>query len=345
MPDFTDYLVDEVLSLLPHRVIALVGHFGSGKTELAINLSINIARRNEQVTLMDLDLIKPYFRCRLLKDDFPELGIRLVAPEGDRFYADIPILLPEARGLLMRVGREQEMATESSTSSEQTSVPERLIMDAGGNDLGAKAVGSLFGAMDLSKAHTLFVVNTCRPFSASAEETLNTIAEVERAGRLKINGLIANNHFMDDTEFQVVEEGINTAREVGRRLNVPLLFASATATFLHDLVCRKPDSHVGQDEHHDQNRQGEERSSENCHTPDEENGCGSGQGDEACLNGAGRGDEGSYEMIRAMFGYPVFPLERRILPPHLNYCDKEGIIGRSSQNTSSQKRPGGARVL
>ena len=85
------------LKALQRPVIILVGPFGSGKTELAVNLAFGMRDCGDDVTVVDLDLVKPYFRCRLAKDALEARGIRLVAPTGNRFYADLPIIVPEAR--------------------------------------------------------------------------------------------------------------------------------------------------------------------------------------------------------------------------------------------------------
>src|SRR5271157_5217550 len=89
-------------SMLRRRITILVGHFGSGKSELAVNFAFASKARGLDVTLCDLDVVKPYFRCRLVKADLEQAGILLVAPAGEQFYADLPIVIPAVRGAIQR---------------------------------------------------------------------------------------------------------------------------------------------------------------------------------------------------------------------------------------------------
>ncbi len=198
------------LDILTRPVAILVGHFGSGKTEIAVNLAFGLRNRGTEVTLVDLDLVKPYFRCRLAKADLEARGIRLVAPTGDRFYADLPILVPEAR-MAVRDGHGQRS---------------RLIFDVGGDDLGARALGSLSGLVDRAAAEILFVVNANRPFAEDLSSLLAKLRDVEAAARLGVTGLVANTHLMDETTPEIVRAGIRAARELETATGLPIRFCA-----------------------------------------------------------------------------------------------------------------------
>src|SRR5512136_2128741 len=115
----------DAYAVLTAPVVILVGHFGSGKSEIALNLAFGMRERGSDVSVVDLDVVKPYFRVRLAREELDAKGITLVVPEGDRFYADLPIIVPQVRGVLSR-----------------TLDPNaRVIVDAGGADLGARALG------------------------------------------------------------------------------------------------------------------------------------------------------------------------------------------------------------
>lgn len=202
-----------VLDLFTRRTVILVGHFGSGKSEIAINLALAFRVHGEDVTLVDLDLIKPYFRCRLAKDDLEARGIRLVAPAGERFYADLPILVPEARGLA-RDG------TGSNT---------RVIFDVGGNDLGARVLGSLSGLLERHTTDLLFVVNANRPFAEDVPACLAMLRDIEAAARMPVTGLLANTHLMDETTPATIAEGILLARALAAESGIPLRCAGVPA--------------------------------------------------------------------------------------------------------------------
>lgn len=200
------------LAGLDRPVIILVGHFGSGKTEIAVNLAFGLRNRGEEVTLADLDLVKPYFRCRSAKEDLVTRGITLVAPEGEGFYADLPILMPQMRSL--------------------GSAPEagkRILFDVGGDDLGARVLGSVSGTIDRSRADLFFVVNANRPFAEDLPAMQAMFHEVQGAARMPITGLIANTHLMEETTPATVREGIRVARDLGDRCGLPVRFCAIMA--------------------------------------------------------------------------------------------------------------------
>jgi len=198
------------LDALPRPVAILVGHFGSGKTEIAVNLAFGLRNRGVEVTLVDLDLVKPYLRCRLAKDDLESRGVRLVAPTGDRFYADLPILVPEARTAV------RDGAGRSG----------RLIFDVGGDDLGARVLGSLSGLLDRRTTELLFVVNANRPFAEDLPSLRRMLDKVQAAARLGVTALVANTHLMDETTPDTVREGIRAARDLEAATGIPLRFCA-----------------------------------------------------------------------------------------------------------------------
>jgi len=198
------------LDALTRPVAILVGHFGSGKTEIAVNLAFGLRNRGVQVTLVDLDLVKPYLRCRLAKDDLELRGVRLVAPTGDRFYADLPILVPEAR----------------TTVRDGNGLRGRLIFDVGGDDLGARVLGSLSGVLDRRTTELLFVVNANRPFAEDLPSLRRMLDKVQAAARLSVTALVANTHLMDETTPDTVREGIRAARDLEAATGIPLRFCA-----------------------------------------------------------------------------------------------------------------------
>lgn len=198
------------LDALDASVVVLAGHFGSGKSEIAVNLALGLRARGEDVSLVDLDVVKPYFRCRLAKDELDACGVSLVVPEGDRFWADLPIVVPLVRGSL-RSGPNRGA---------------RVILDIGGDDLGARALGSVGDAIDAARTEFLFVVNTRRPFAEDGAAVAAMLRDVEAVARLKVTGLVANSHLMDETTPDVVLEGVAVARELAASLGVPLRFAA-----------------------------------------------------------------------------------------------------------------------
>lgn len=198
------------LDKLDRPITILVGHHGSGKTEIAVNLAFLWQSLGKEVTIVDLDVIKPYFRSRQLREDFKARVIRLIAPTAEKVYADIPILMPEARGVLEKSMRADEKA----------------VLDVGGDDLGARALGSVSSILDKSKAHLFFVINTRRPFAENEEGILKKIEDVETAAKMKITGLVSNSHLMDETVLKDVIEGIELSKKVSKATSIPLMFCA-----------------------------------------------------------------------------------------------------------------------
>jgi hypothetical protein len=200
------------LDALKAPVTVLVGHFGAGKTELAVNLALGFAERGDKVSLVDADLVKPYFRSRLLRDELAEHGVELVAPHGDQFYADLPILVPEFAGA---VGQAEAGLR-------------RVVVDAGGADVGARVLGAVGGLRNPALTDVLFVVNGNRPFAEDVPSIVKMLREVEQASKLRVNGLVANTHLMHETTPEVLAVGLELADAVSRELNLPVRFWAAT---------------------------------------------------------------------------------------------------------------------
>ncbi len=203
------------------RVTIIVGHFGSGKTEIAVNGALQLAESGEGVVLVDLDVVKPYFRTRSTRAYMARHGIGVVAPTGETAHADLPIVLPEIRKLL-----------QASTG--------KVIMDVGGDPVGARALGSVSDAVRPEETDNLLVLNFCRPYTETVDDAVAMARAIESAARVPINGLISNSHLMGETTPDVVLRGYRMAGEVAKRIGVPVeavVVDEATARrFDHDEV-------------------------------------------------------------------------------------------------------------
>jgi hypothetical protein len=135
-------------------------------------------------------------------------GITLVVPQDDRFYADLPIVVPEVRGAVGRA-----MAGHG-----------RAILDVGGADVGARVLGSIAGLDDPALADVIFVVNGNRPFAESPDAVIGMLREIERASKLKVTGLAANTHLINETTDGTVVEGLALAGAVSRATGLPVRF-------------------------------------------------------------------------------------------------------------------------
>jgi hypothetical protein len=204
------------MALYRKRVTILVGHFGSGKTEIALNGALDLAAAGVPITLADLDVVKPYFRSRSARAILADSGIELLAPNGANVHADLPIIVPQIRSHLRDPKR-------------------RLIMDVGGDEIGARVLGSLSDVVPFDDTDCLLVLNFRRPSTPNPEAALLMIREIEAVGRVPVSGLISNTHLMEETTPAVVIDGYRKAIETARLAEVPLVAVTVTEDMAADL--------------------------------------------------------------------------------------------------------------
>ena len=208
------------LEYLPEeRIVLIVGNYGSGKTEVAVNLAIRLSGR-QSVSVADLDIVNPYFRCREARAEMESFGIRVINPEGDYLAADLPIILPEIRGGIL-----------DGTGT--------LIFDVGGDDMGARVLSSLADAFAGKSCTMLQVLNAKRPFTETVAGCLRVKDEIEAASRLGITGLVSNTHLMEETDARTVLEGLRLARQVGEAAGLPVAFVTANENLRGEFDAQK----------------------------------------------------------------------------------------------------------
>jgi RecA/RadA recombinase len=205
--------------LYDSRITIFVGHFGSGKTEIAVNSALALAARGDPVALVDLDVVKPYFRSRAAREVVTAAGVRLIVPEGEHFHADLPILVPQVRAVV----RESRG---------------KVLMDAGGDDTGARVLGSLADVIRPDDVDHLVVLNFRRPFTETVDAALGMIAAIEASSRLRVTGFVSNTHLLAETTLALIEDGLALARETARRAGRPLVAVAAEERFAADLAPR-----------------------------------------------------------------------------------------------------------
>ncbi|MCD4747847.1 MAG: hypothetical protein K8R59_00620 [Thermoanaerobaculales bacterium] len=190
--------------MFSRQVTVLVGHFGSGKTEIALNGALDLAARGERVTLADLDVVKPYFRARSARFILAEAGVDLIAPEGENVYADLPIIVPRVRDVLRR--------------------PQgKVILDVGGDGTGARVLGSITDVLPKTGMNVLVVVNFSRPSTPDPAGAVAMVREIERVSRVRVTGLISNTHMLEETTPEIVVSGAEQAVRAGNELGLPVV--------------------------------------------------------------------------------------------------------------------------
>lgn len=189
-------------------VTIFTANLGSGKTEISINFSRMLQQRGEKVSLVDLDIINPYFRTRLAKDNLASQGLKVICPPGHLVNADVPALTPAIRGALQ--------ATEGY-----------CVCDVGGDDVGAIALGAYRPFLTEERFDLYFVVNTCRPFTRDFDGVYKMLRDIETNSRLKVTGLVSNTNLGRHTDVQIMVDGYRKVSQIAERLELPMAFMAS----------------------------------------------------------------------------------------------------------------------
>ncbi|HBK61826.1 MAG TPA: hypothetical protein DDZ84_13715 [Firmicutes bacterium] len=188
------------------RATILVGAFGSGKTELAVNFATRMAdSAGGRATLVDIDILKPMFRSRDLRRQLAAKGVRVVSSVEGYEAVDVPALSPAIYGAI-----------------EDESTP--LVMDVGGDDDGARALGRFRADLERAGYDMLYVVNTLRPFSSTPEEIVAMLQAVERASRLTCTALVSNANLGAASSVDEISGGLDMVSRVSGELGIPVRF-------------------------------------------------------------------------------------------------------------------------
>ncbi len=194
----------------PARRVFIVGNYGSGKTEVAVNLALALRARGVAVRLADLDIVNPYFRSREARALLESHGVRVVVPPGAQSFADLPIVLPEIRGML-------QLGPGDGVS----------LFDVGGDEVGARMLSSFHDHLPADSYALWQVLNSRRPFTDSPAGCQRMRASIEAAARMRVTGLVSNAHLVTETTPEVIAEGLALAREVAAQSGLPLVFITA----------------------------------------------------------------------------------------------------------------------
>ncbi|MEH7439607.1 hypothetical protein V7182_19245 [Neobacillus drentensis] len=192
------------------RITIVSGHFGSGKTEIAINLALTERRSHGRVAINDLDIINPYYRSRDLAPIFQAHDIELISPKSHLATSDLPIV----SGEMYRVLHDYRY---------------RLIVDAGGDKDGATALGQYYHEWKDLNPELLFVLNGNRPYVSTIEGALYTVEQIEKVSRLKVTGIINNSNLSAETTMNDIEKGYELSKNVAEKLEIPLLYSTISS--------------------------------------------------------------------------------------------------------------------
>ncbi len=197
-------------------IVIIVGNYGSGKTETAVNLALHQQRAGLDVSIVDLDLVNPYFRTREARQMLTRHGINVVLPDEKYMHADLPILSPKVAGII------------KGTS-------DLAILDAGGDDVGATVLAALADSLKGSSMQMLQVVNPHRPFTETIEGCMKIKEEIEFSSKLKVTGWVSNANLIDDTTPHDIYKGHDLVQALARQSGIPVKFITAASALMAGL--------------------------------------------------------------------------------------------------------------
>lgn len=204
------------------RITLLCGHYGSGKTNVAVNLALAARKSYEKVTIADLDIVNPYFRSKDSSADFEAAGIRLICSEYANSNVDIPAL-------------PQDMYAITHDKSL------RVFIDVGGDDRGALALGRLTPEILAENNYEmLMVINCYRPLTRDAESTLEVMREIEFACKIPFTGLINNSNLGRETTAEDILSSLAYAEDVAKASGLPVVMTAFSEELTKELDGKVP---------------------------------------------------------------------------------------------------------
>lgn len=199
------------------RITIFTGHYGSGKTNLAVNWAIMLRRSYDNVAIADLDIVNPYNRTKDSFEVFEKNGIRLIVSEYAGTNLDIPSLPAE---------------TFAITDNKDI----RAVIDVGGDDRGALALGRWREAIISENDYEmLFVVNRFRPLTKTPEEALAVMREIEEAAGIRCSAIVANHNLGLLTDANTVLESVSYTQKLSEISGLPIKFYSVEKNLVKDV--------------------------------------------------------------------------------------------------------------
>ena len=204
------------------RVTLFAGHYGSGKTNIAVNYALLLAREGKRAAIADLDIVNPYFRTKDSAAELAAAGVDLISPQFANSNVDLPALPAEAYRLV-----------------EDRSL--HAVMDIGGDDRGAYALGRYTPfLLEENDYQMAFVANPCRPLTRTPEEAMAVMREIEAAGGLPFTAIVNNANLAHETTPETVLEAIPYMEKLSELSGLPIWMTSAEESVAAGLEGKVP---------------------------------------------------------------------------------------------------------
>lgn len=198
------------------RIRIFAGHFGSGKTEIALNYAINLAKSGKKVAIVDIDIVNPYFCTRGMKDILEGYGIRLIASDPDLSNAELMVVPAEVNSVFNDKSYE-------------------VVIDVGGDEQGAVVLGRYNKYFKEEPYDMYLVVNNKRPLTMNDIDTKEYLKNIEWTSRLKVTELISNTNLSYETSVNDVIQGEKEIEKLSKKLDIPFKYTVCKKDMLEEL--------------------------------------------------------------------------------------------------------------
>ena len=199
------------------RVTLLAGHYGSGKTNIAVNLAMKQKSEGFDVTVADLDIVNPYYRTKDSEEELKAAGIPLISSPFANSNVDLPALPQE----LYRIVDETDT---------------HMVVDIGGDDRGAYALGRFAQKLkDENDYEMILVINKYRPLTADEKDAVAIMKEIEEAGHLPFTAIVNNSNLGKETTAEDVLASVSYAEKMAKDTGLPLLLTTVREDLLPEL--------------------------------------------------------------------------------------------------------------
>ena len=196
------------------RITIMSGHYGSGKTNIAVNFALRLKESYENVAIADIDIVNPYFRTKDSEELLREKGIRLICSEYANTNVDIPALPQDMYAII----DDKSM---------------HAVLDVGGDERGALALGRISPSIvEENDYEMIYVVNKYRPLTADADSAIEVMREIEAACRIKFTSIINNSNLGPGTVPEDILKTVPYAEEISEKTGIHLMYTTVEQSLL-----------------------------------------------------------------------------------------------------------------
>ncbi len=199
------------------RVTLFAGHYGSGKTNIAVNYALWLKSQGKDVMIADLDIVNPYFRTKDSAKELADANVELISPQFANSNVDLPALPAETYKIIQN---KQKFA----------------VLDIGGDDRGAYALGRYAPAiLEENDYEMVFVANFSRPLTRTPQEALEVMREIEQAGKIKFTAIVNNSNIGELTTANDVLQTNEKAKALSELSRLPVIMTTAEKRIADEL--------------------------------------------------------------------------------------------------------------